>query len=561
VPSGVQPDPNATPARLSPVAVLLGLALLVLLGLLFLPRFWELMDVWSKDDNYSHGFLVGPLAVYLGWEVFRRQGAPRKGSLPAGLCWMALGGVFHLWAMVVGWSLVDFLALTTLLYGTAVLLGGRAWAAGFAFPIALLFFLFPLPPRITDEIALWLQGVVTTASVAILQLVVPTEQAGNMIRLSGQELQVGEACSGLRQMMAFVALGLLVAYWSERSLPFKVVLVLAAVPIAVAANLLRVLLMAFLVCNLGPEWISEEQQVVPGLSYHTAWGLLTMLVGLVLFLLVRWWLGSLFPADGEARRAHGPEASSADAPRPRPLVVPLLAALLALGITLVAQTALRNHLHAAEPSAPQLTQSLSGFPVSLGAWSRGQEPPLGPATLPYFQSADDRLNCSYVPAQAAGEETLGLTFQVFAVHFRDGTDRRHHPRICNKVAGNTELESTPIRMSEGEQVGEAPAQRFCFADRPSGRYFYVYYWYYTLEPTETEGLTVLQRIHQDVGVRRPSLSVQISTTARTAEQLKKADAFARRVDHELGKHLPPGARRGSDLLHVTHLGAPRRGTR
>src|SRR5262249_24301332 len=130
-------------------------------------------------------------------------------------------------------------------------------------------------------------------------------QEGNWIELPGQRLEVGEAWSGLRQVVAFVALALVVAHVSRRSWPFKVGLLLSAVPAAVAANLLRVLLMALVLCRLGPDWINSETTIpVLGLDLHSAWGLLTMAAGLGLLLAAAWWLSRLLPEE-ELQMADG----------------------------------------------------------------------------------------------------------------------------------------------------------------------------------------------------------------------------------------------------------------
>src|SRR5262249_37547102 len=115
---------------------------------------------------------------------------------------------------------------------------------------------------------------------------------GNFIQLPGQQLEVGESCSGLRQLIAFTALALLVVHLLRRSWACTILLVASAVPAAIGANLLRVLLMAALLRLGGPAWI--------GGVYHSLWGLLTMAVGLGLLLGVAWCLARLLPQSPKA---------------------------------------------------------------------------------------------------------------------------------------------------------------------------------------------------------------------------------------------------------------------
>src|SRR5262249_30247153 len=148
----------------------------------------------------------------------RSPGNSRSGisDFPRGLAWILVGCLLRLTAEVIGLIPIDFLALAAILYGMAWLIGGRTWARGLTFPILFLFFMFPLPVFMTERAAIWLQGIVTPLATGILQLFLPAYREGYFIKLPGQELEVGEACSGLRQVVAFAALTLLVAHLSRR---------------------------------------------------------------------------------------------------------------------------------------------------------------------------------------------------------------------------------------------------------------------------------------------------------------------------------------------------------
>jgi len=473
-----------------------------------------------------------------------------------------MGCLLHLWAVIIWWPPIDFLALTALLYGLAVLAGGRRWAQGFLFPILFLFFMFPLSPVLINHVATWLQGLVASAGTWLLQIFVPAYHQGNKIFLPGHQLEVGEQCSGLRQIVTFAALTLLVAYLSRDRWPFRLGIVLAGVPVAIAANLLRVLLMAFLVMHFGEGSISERNTLVFGISYHTAWGLLTMCAGLGLLLGVAWWLGRVFPNQPPARaEAAGHGAAKDEGTGAPPLVVSpglvrrLGGAVLCLGVAAALQLVLQAHLAVADEGVARstyLSQPLRGegdrgFPVSLGAWS-GTEVTPDPATLPYYTAADDRLNRGYVQKDEGGH-VYGPHCMLWMVHFRDGRDRHHHPLVCYKVTGCSEETGRHQALPVGG-AGE-PVQRFCFTRGDDRNYLsYVYYWHYTFEPPDVGRFSVLQRLHAEWGVR-PSLTVQVHTDARTPEQLDQAAEFVRLVDERLQAHLPPGARRGSETLPIS----------
>jgi exosortase len=553
---------------------LLALAAAGPIALMFASRFRFLYELWQTDDNYSHGFLIPLVSAYLAWGVWHRQGWPERGNYPLGGLLLGLGCSLRLSGVIVGLPLVDFLALAMMLFGLAVMVGGVRWAWGFAFPILFLFFMFPLPSAVDVKAAVALQGMVASISTGLLQLFVPAYQDGNGIILpGGHPMYVGEQCSGLRQIVAFAALTLLVAYLSKRRRPFWVGILLAGVPVAVAANILRILLMAFLILHFGEGAISEEKIIAFGISYHVAWGLLTMCAGLALLGGIAWWLGRLFPdppaesppAAGEAVKDNGP-AAQAPQMAPRALARWLGGAVLCLILMALAQQALVAHLSAAEPVVASSRagylarplQGAKGFPVSLGVWD-GKDSPPDPLTLPYYNNADDKLNRKYTAADDESERPV--TCQLWMIHYHNATDRRHFPTGCYRGAGWKEdlsgREEVPL-TGDG-----APAQKFCFTKGAEPVYAVnnVYYWHYTLDLPDGLGLSLAQRMHEAWSVRRPSLTVQVFTDARTPGPLSRVAEFVRLVDDALQAHLPPGARRGNDSLPITDLRAPRTGTR
>jgi exosortase len=558
-------QPNAAPARPSWLPRILGAAACLLVVGLFARTVYELSKLWREDDNYSHGFLVPLVSGFLAWRVLR-QGLPaRAGSAQAGMVWITGGCILHMLAILAVFPPIDFVALAAILHGIAVLAGGREWARQFRFPILFLFFMFPLPVVLTERSAVWLQGLVTGLATPILDFFVPTYHVGYMIHMPGcPPMEVGEACSGIRQIIAFAALTLLIAHLSERSLPFRAGLILAAPVIAVIANLLRVLVMAFVVYRFGPEWI--------GGAYHTAWGLLTMAAGLGLLLAIGWWLARLLPEpiqSAAGSRQTAVDSGQPSAPSSLPtancqLTTGLGVAVVCLAITLAGQAALEAHLAGGVPSRlPELEEPLKSFPVSLGAWS-GRD--ISPATLPssasnYFESAEDKLNRSYV-LPSKDEKTPRLSCQLWMIYSHDGQDRLHHPRVCHKAERFNEVSAghgtVPL------DSGRTPVERFCF--ERGGVRRYAYYWHYTLEPPPDAETTYLQRLRHRQLNQWPSLTITVFAPDGPPEMLEQVAGFVRLVDEALhgqkGKaptHLPPGARMGTETLSIRVLASPRAG--
>lgn len=272
-------------------------ALALLIAALFAESYLTLLRAWNADANYSHGFLVLPIAVWLAFRIAKQHPLPTDaGNLKLGAPLVTLGVFAHLGATVVPWPILDFPALALVLFGSAVGLGGGRWAMRFAFPILFLFFMYPLPITWADYTSVWLQKLVGQLSGLVLETCFVCRQQGNMITIAGAEtpLYVAPECSGLRQLVAFVALGVLVSHLGGRGWPFALLMALAAVPVAVLSNVLRVLVMALSLRYLGLASISGWLHDVPAL--------LTMPVGLALFFLIHRVAGQLLDArrKGEA---------------------------------------------------------------------------------------------------------------------------------------------------------------------------------------------------------------------------------------------------------------------
>ena len=217
-------------------------AVAVALGLAFAPALASLARVWSSTDYLSHGFLVPLVSAWIAWATRgRRRALPRerdaRGSVLVALA-LGLYGASLLASSPSG----EGLALVAALAGAVWFLRGTRWLRALAFPIGFLAFAVPIPPDWLAPVIVRLLLFVSSASVAILHaLGVAVTRDGNVIGLpSGESLFVAEACSGLTSILTLAPIATLVAYLSPLSAPRKLALVALVVPIAMAANLLRV---------------------------------------------------------------------------------------------------------------------------------------------------------------------------------------------------------------------------------------------------------------------------------------------------------------------------------
>lgn len=218
-------------------------ATLVVGGILL--AYWStmtgLVDAWSNDDNYSHGFFIVPLAAYFAWE--RRAAflaAPHRPAWP-GLLAVA-GGLLLLVAGTLGAEF--FLARVSLVAvgaGTVLFLYGWARLRVLAFPLAFLLLMVPLPALIFNQIAFPLQLLASyIGERAIDTMEIPILREGNVLILANHTLEVAEACSGIRSLVSLFTLGLVFGYFTDDRPWVRAVIALSSIPLAILTNGLRV---------------------------------------------------------------------------------------------------------------------------------------------------------------------------------------------------------------------------------------------------------------------------------------------------------------------------------
>jgi exosortase len=243
------------------------------------PTFLWMEDQWRNEPDYSHGYLVFPLALALLYL--------RRDSFPVGKMRVGWGGVLLLLLAISlrvlgrfaymdfldGWSIVPWCAgLIWLFFGRSVVW----WAAPGIFFLILM---TPMPYRAESLLSFKLQGIATMLSAGALQIIgMPAIPEGNTIWLDDRQLMVEEACSGLRIFMGMIALGFFFAALNTRSWLDRIIIFLSCFPIAILVNVLRVSCTA-----LAFHWLPDRLAH----QAHDMLGILMILAGAVLLMGVK----------------------------------------------------------------------------------------------------------------------------------------------------------------------------------------------------------------------------------------------------------------------------------
>ena len=255
--------------------------LCLLVGLLYYRILGDLVSNWYHDPNFSHGFLIPLFSGFVFWQRRRQTAAlPAK---PAGFGLVVIAmALAELIVGVLGAEL--FLSRSSfilLLAGFLIYFLGWNHFRGLLFPWACLFLAIPIPAIIFNQITFPLQLLASKLGASILPFLgVPVLREGNILQLPALSLEVAEACSGIRSLLSLGTLAIVYGYFFEPSVRRRLALVAAAIPIAVAANALRIVTTALLVQYWDPYMAESLVHFSEGLTlFLLSFGLIVSLHG------------------------------------------------------------------------------------------------------------------------------------------------------------------------------------------------------------------------------------------------------------------------------------------
>ncbi len=265
----------------------LGLAGLGIVAV-YLPMFPPLVEEWAAFPNLSHGFAIPLIAGYLVWtrrhEISELAVTPSWGGFPV----LAGGLALYTAGTLGGEPFLARLSFPLTLLGAAILLGGIGVSRALLPGIGYLIFMIPLPyltlKEITDLSRLF---DATLTAAALPWLGVPVFQQGFLLHLPNITLEVADVCSSIPAVAALLALGAAYGYVNRRARPIRLALLVAAAPLGIASNIVRIITTAMGAYYLGP------------IALHNV---IHMWNGATVFLMT---LGALVLVDAGLRRLSG----------------------------------------------------------------------------------------------------------------------------------------------------------------------------------------------------------------------------------------------------------------
>lgn len=404
------------------IIVIINAFLLVFCFISIFPGLW---GAWQTPE-YSHGPLIPLVAFMIGWNALAQKKPPAAGSMGGGalfligalLLWISQLSAFEpladygFFLGLVGWFLASF---------------GQRVTRAVAPALVYLLFAVPLPRLIFVGLSAELQLVSSTLGVWILHLLnVSVFQEGNVIDLGAFQLQVLEACNGLRYLFPLMSFGFLVAYLFDDLLWKRIVVFLSTIPISIGMNALRIAVIGLTVDEWGPKMAEGLLHDIEGWVVFSL--CLLLLFAEVALLHV---VGGKKPGAGRLRYDMiGPPRDSYRLDPTKGFKSSVAFLAIAVSMTLLVHAGVNEHRQEIRPQAP----AFSSFPLQIGGW-HGTPDTLKPDILKEL-----RLTDYWIADYARPQESPVNLYIAYYDSQRIGTSI-HSPSNC--LPGNGwQLESS-----------------------------------------------------------------------------------------------------------------------
>lgn len=428
---------------------------------LFATAIQQLYSIWNAQPEYSYGILIPLLSLYLVWRGREQlRGLPLTGSwyglllIVGGLALRLIGALSTMPALV-------HYALLLVLYGLVLALTGPAVFRRLLMPLFILVFMVPLPPFVSDQLSTQLQLLSSQLGVLVIRAAgISVFLEGNVIDLGTYQLEVAEACSGLRYLFPLMTLAFMIAFAFGGPLWKRAIVFVSSLPVTVLMNSVRIGVIGITV----EHWGTRMAEGV----LHEFEGWAVFMVSAAVVVLIARGLSKLGPArGGPAQTSRLPQPSRPVVPRAtlplQSLSPPFIAAtaLVILGVT----------VEFAVPERPEITPSRAefvDFPAHVGDWV-GSRDTLEPVFLDALR-LDDYLLMNYRDAGS-----LPINFYVAYYRSQRSGLSVHSPRLCLPGGGwqIQKFERYPLAGPDGRTLW--PVNRVLI--EKGGQKQLVYYWF------------------------------------------------------------------------------------
>jgi exosortase D (VPLPA-CTERM-specific) len=500
----------------------------LLIGYAFLETIQDMIYRWDTKEEYGYGYIIPFITLFFIWQRKDQLAMTEFRPSVVGLVLILLGGMlFFLGAVATTHTLSQYGLVVTIMGVALALLGWQAFKIVMV-PLAVLFFMVPLPPFIYNTLSTKLQLISSEIGVAVIRLFgISVYLEGNVIDLGNYKLQVVEACSGLRYLFPLMSLSFIAAYIYKGALWKKAVIFLSSVPITVLMNSFRIGVIGVLVEYGGPE------QAEGFLHDFEGWIIFMACIAILVLEM------ALLAKVGRDKKSLA-DAFSIDLPEPYPEGVERRKRILSplswgVPVLLAGLLASSLYVQGKENQIPE-RRVFAEFPLTIGDWT-GTTGTLEENILnslktedyiisDYKNSADNLVNfyVAYYADQAAGSAA-------------------HSPRACIP-GGGWLIKDLRVQTVEGLQMNGRPLQVNRLLIKKGDYTQVVYYWFQQRGRDITSEWLVKWYLFWDAMTRNRTDGALVRLTAFVlpGEDIAVADKrltdFAGAVIPQLSEYIP-----------------------
>jgi exosortase D (VPLPA-CTERM-specific) len=422
---------------------------------LYWPTVFHLVGQWWHDPNFQHGFIVPFFSALVIWQERDRLARILPHPSWSGLLVLLAG----LGVLIVGRMgaeiFLDRSSMLLVVAGVVILFAGWNLFRAVLFPWACLLLMIPVPAILFNQITFPLQLLVSRVSAEVLRWVgVPLVLEGNILKLATLPLDVAEACSGIRSLTSLLTLSIIYGYLLEKRLWVRWFLALASVPIAIAANCVRIIGTGLLVQHGYPDAAQG--------AYHETWGVIVFILALLMVYALHALICSLFSEKGgKLFTASTPTASVFAGVRSS-------ATSFILATLLIAASAVFLQVYAGSEVFPPRLE-LRQFPTQFSNWI-DEDVAIDQDVLAILRPSDYLLRSYRTP-----QETQDINLFIPFYRSQRAGEAPHSPQNCLPGAGWTPVENQRITLiTPGHEP--FPANRYLVTDGDSRQLVIYWFW-------------------------------------------------------------------------------------
>jgi exosortase D (VPLPA-CTERM-specific) len=512
----------------------------ILLSLMYFSAYrWLVQQDWPRED-YNYAYFVPVLVLYLAWELRGRW--RREPAAPAwgGFLVLMPGILLFLIGELAGEYFSQYLSSWLVVVGLLWIHTGRRKVRTMTFPIFLALFMFPLPHFINTKLSFNLKLLSSEIGVRIIQFLdISAYREGNVIDLGFTQLQVVDACSGLRYLFPLLLMGILMAYFYRAATWKRCIIALSTIPLAIITNSLRIALTAVLYPVFG-------RAAAEGF-FHDFSGWAIFMISFAVLIAEIWLLGRIAPRPGESfwKKQPGMQdgrddgAAKPELPGRAPewvaagssLLQPrFLAATGVLAATLVLLSAV--DLREQTP----ISRPFNAFPLAVGSWT-GERQFLEQRFIDELDFSD-YVSVNY---SKPGEAAVNLYVAYYASQTKGKSI--HSPETCLPGSGWIFRNAGAVTISLPGNVPSSLTAMRAVMERGGIRQL-VYFWFKQRDRvlTSTYEVKFYNLVDALVRNRTDGALIRIISPITSSERVQDVDSrlqsFLKEVSPLLAEFLP-----------------------